>query len=152
YRGIPATDFSSELLVGAARQTLLYPLSGVYWSDWGQPERILQTIEEFGLKPNFSAGSRLLPDKPEPADEGFSYEIGARVRDLMSHQEGTVRDRWLISGMDFIGDLFGLEEEMYEIVTDSGEVFADSGDNLVPAPAFRRRDNREEKQGLVSFD
>lgn len=149
YRGIPTTDFSSEILAGAARQTLVYPLSGVYWSDWGQPERILQTLDEFGLSPNFSAGSNLLPDKPEPPGEGFSYKIGARVRDLMSHQEGTVRDRWLTSELNYIGDLFSSEEEMYEIVTDTGEVFADSGDNLVPAPAFRGSDNRKEKQGSI---
>lgn len=53
YDDIPSTDLSGQILARAADHSLFYGLKDLYWSDWGRPERILETIERFGLKPNF---------------------------------------------------------------------------------------------------
>ncbi|MEJ2147836.1 MAG: hypothetical protein P8020_22215, partial [Acidobacteriota bacterium] len=56
YEDIPSTDLSSQILARATDHSLFCGLKDLYWSDWDRPERILETIERFGLKPNFQAG------------------------------------------------------------------------------------------------
>lgn len=51
YRDMPEMDFSRDVLAAATGRSILYPLEGVYWSDWGRRERILKTIEELGHPP-----------------------------------------------------------------------------------------------------
>ena len=55
YEDIPTTDLSSQILARVTDHSLFYKLKDLYWSDWERPERILETIERFGLKPNFDS-------------------------------------------------------------------------------------------------
>jgi mannose-1-phosphate guanylyltransferase len=44
YRGLPSRDFSSDVLQRASDQLRVLEMNGVWWSDWGRPERILETL------------------------------------------------------------------------------------------------------------
>ena len=44
YRTLPSRDFSSDLLQRAADRLRVLEMNGVWWSDWGRPERILETL------------------------------------------------------------------------------------------------------------
>jgi len=48
YRTIPTRNFSSDLLSLIPQQLSMIELTGVYWSDWGRPERIQETMAFMG--------------------------------------------------------------------------------------------------------
>jgi len=54
YRNLPSRDFSAHVLQRAARQLAVLEMKDVYWSDWGRPERILETLCGMGTRPSFS--------------------------------------------------------------------------------------------------
>jgi mannose-1-phosphate guanylyltransferase len=53
YQKLRATDFSRALLAGRPEALLTLPVRGVYWSDWGNPDRILQTLRRFDRRPRW---------------------------------------------------------------------------------------------------
>jgi mannose-1-phosphate guanylyltransferase len=48
YGAVPQADFSRNVLQPTADQALVLPMDGVHWSDWGRPERLLETMEHMG--------------------------------------------------------------------------------------------------------
>lgn len=48
YRTMPTRNFSSDLLSLIPHHLTMMELSGVYWSDWGRPERIQETLAFMG--------------------------------------------------------------------------------------------------------
>lgn len=48
YRTMPTRNFSSDLLSLIPQQLSMMELTGVYWSDWGRPERIQETMAFMG--------------------------------------------------------------------------------------------------------
>ena len=50
YRAMPTRNFSSDLLSLIPQQLHMMELTGVYWSDWGRPERIHETIAFMGQR------------------------------------------------------------------------------------------------------
>lgn len=44
YESMSAIDFSKDVLERAVERSLVMPMTGIEWSDWGRPERIEQTI------------------------------------------------------------------------------------------------------------
>lgn len=46
YQDLPSRDFSSDLLQQVPYALRVFEMSGVWWSDWGRPERILETLRE----------------------------------------------------------------------------------------------------------
>ena len=54
YRKMPVYNFSSDLLQRLPdRIAVSIELAGVLWSDWGNPERIAETIRRIGKTPAF---------------------------------------------------------------------------------------------------
>ncbi len=53
YRVMPARNFSSELLQQVPEHVAMIQLDGVLWSDWGKPERIVETLRKIGKQPAF---------------------------------------------------------------------------------------------------
>lgn len=53
YRVMPARNFSSHLLQRIADRLGVIELSGVLWSDWGNPERIGPTLDRISRSPAF---------------------------------------------------------------------------------------------------
>ena len=44
YEKLPNRDFSRDFLAQVAPRSLVMPLDGVFWSDWGRPERLYQSL------------------------------------------------------------------------------------------------------------
>jgi mannose-1-phosphate guanylyltransferase len=55
YRSMPSKNFSADLLGRVAGTTAVLEMSGLIWSDWGQPQRIAQTLARVGKQPAFPA-------------------------------------------------------------------------------------------------
>ncbi|MCA9419562.1 MAG: hypothetical protein KC592_01005 [Nitrospira sp.] len=62
YRVMPIRNFSSGLLHRVPEQMAVIQLRGVLWSDWGKPERIVETLRKIGKQPAFPL--RLLSTLP----------------------------------------------------------------------------------------
>jgi mannose-1-phosphate guanylyltransferase len=48
YRRLPSVNFSRDVLERDPRSTILVPLTGVAWCDWGRPERVVETLSAMG--------------------------------------------------------------------------------------------------------
>jgi len=53
YQKMPMLNFSSEVLQKIPEHLGVMELEEVLWSDWGRPERIIETLEMLGRKPAF---------------------------------------------------------------------------------------------------
>ncbi len=53
YQKMPFINFSSTVLQKIPERLGVIELEGVLWSDWGRPERIIETLEVLGKKPAF---------------------------------------------------------------------------------------------------
>jgi mannose-1-phosphate guanylyltransferase len=54
---MPVRDFSADLLARVPRRLAVMEMPGVMWSDWGRPERIVETLERTGEAPAFPVES-----------------------------------------------------------------------------------------------
>ena len=55
YQELPYQDFSSGLLEVLPQKIAVMELNGVLWSDWGRPERIMESLAVIGRLPASSA-------------------------------------------------------------------------------------------------
>ncbi len=53
YKSMPVRNFSSGLLTRVIEHVAVMKLEGVFWSDWGKPERIADTIRRMDKTPAF---------------------------------------------------------------------------------------------------
>jgi len=53
YAWIMDVNFSSEVLEKAADELYVLRVADVGWSDWGEPQRVLGTLENLGLQPDW---------------------------------------------------------------------------------------------------
>lgn len=53
YEVMPSRSFSHHLLERLPNQVAVMELTGVLWSDWGRPERIVETLQRIGKQPAF---------------------------------------------------------------------------------------------------
>lgn len=56
YGRLATTGFSEDVLATAPANLAVLPVS-VSWSDWGRPERVLETLAELGVEPAWAGGS-----------------------------------------------------------------------------------------------
>lgn len=55
YRSIPEANFSDSVLAAFPSLLAVATLPPLSWSDWGTPERVLESLRHEGLAPNWSA-------------------------------------------------------------------------------------------------
>jgi mannose-1-phosphate guanylyltransferase len=53
YAWINETNFSSEVLEKATNELYVLRVADVIWSDWGEPRRVLGTLESLGMQPDW---------------------------------------------------------------------------------------------------
>jgi hypothetical protein len=53
YRHVPFTSFSHALLVRHPEALLVLAARNVYWSDWRDPDEVVQTLRRFDLRPTW---------------------------------------------------------------------------------------------------
>ena len=66
YRHMPAHNFSSHLLQQVSDRVAVMELTNVLWSDWGNPQRIAETIRRIGKTPAFPLNCLDRPFTPIP--------------------------------------------------------------------------------------
>jgi mannose-1-phosphate guanylyltransferase len=66
YRDMPVKNISSDLLQHVPEQLAVVELTGVLWSDWGKPERIIETLRRIDRQPAFSLACLDQPFAPLP--------------------------------------------------------------------------------------
>jgi mannose-1-phosphate guanylyltransferase len=54
YEKMPISNFSTELLARIPEKIAVLELTGLLWSDWGRPERVLEVLSTLGKQPAFS--------------------------------------------------------------------------------------------------
>jgi len=54
YAGLPAINFSDRVLATHPANLAVLPVTGVTWSDWGQPRRVLATLARLGVEPEWA--------------------------------------------------------------------------------------------------
>lgn len=60
YADVPKRNFSTDVLQPESAALAVVELRDVVWSDWGRPERILETLSRLGLEPSFPAAAPAL--------------------------------------------------------------------------------------------
>jgi mannose-1-phosphate guanylyltransferase len=53
YNQIPPTNLSQRLLAQCAEDLLVLAARDVYWSDWGDPHRVMRTLHRFNRRPQW---------------------------------------------------------------------------------------------------
>jgi mannose-1-phosphate guanylyltransferase len=53
YSLMRAASFSRHVLEPAAESLVVLPVHGVHWSDWGTPDRVVQTLRRIGASPRW---------------------------------------------------------------------------------------------------
>ena len=56
YGSMPESNFSRDVLESSVASLLVLPIRGVHWSDWGTPDRVVQTLLEIGATPPWLSG------------------------------------------------------------------------------------------------
>lgn len=70
YEAMPKKNFSSDLLQRVPQHVAVMELTGVLWSDWGKPERIVETLRRIARTPAFPPACLDQPFAPMPVVEG----------------------------------------------------------------------------------
>lgn len=80
YAACPTADFSRHVLARASRSLIVSRLPFVGWSDWGTPERVLQSFADRGVRPEWARGPGrdgfLVPGTPSRPDPTL---VGAEI-------------------------------------------------------------------------
>jgi mannose-1-phosphate guanylyltransferase len=53
YSDLAPADFSKDILQHVSSQSMLLPMDGVDWCDWGRPQRVTETLARLGRRPFF---------------------------------------------------------------------------------------------------
>ena len=78
YQSMPKKNFSSDLLQRVPDCVAVMELTGVLWSDWGKPERIVETLRRIARTPAFPSACLDQPFAPMSVVEGES-SVAANV-------------------------------------------------------------------------
>jgi len=55
YEELAAADFSKDLLQHVPHLSMVLPMDGVDWCDWGHPQRVTETLARLGQRPIFES-------------------------------------------------------------------------------------------------
>ena len=55
YEELPAADFSKDILQRVSHLSMVLPMDGVDWCDWGHPQRVTETLARLGQRPIFES-------------------------------------------------------------------------------------------------
>ena len=53
YNDLAPADFSRDVLQHVPERSMVLPMDGVDWSDWGRPQRVAETLASLGRRPFF---------------------------------------------------------------------------------------------------
>lgn len=77
YERMPHLNFSRDLLASVPGETAVMEMRDLWWSDWGSPERILDTLARLG-----NGADRIAEHMPTPAgDRAAGMDEVVQMRD-----------------------------------------------------------------------
>ncbi len=82
YANMPSHNFSADLLEQAIDHLGVIEMSNVLWSDWGRPDRIVDTLREIGIKPSFPMENFALNHLNGHCDRD-ALKAGHKIGDIM---------------------------------------------------------------------
>ncbi len=53
YDNVAPADFSKDILEHVCERSMILPMEGVNWCDWGRPQRVTETLASLGRRPLF---------------------------------------------------------------------------------------------------
>jgi mannose-1-phosphate guanylyltransferase len=53
YALMPTANFSRDVLACGGESLIVLPVHGIFWSDWGTPERVVQTLRRINASPRW---------------------------------------------------------------------------------------------------
>lgn len=53
YNDVAPADFSRDILQQVSGRSMILPMDGVNWCDWGRPQRVTETLASLGRRPLF---------------------------------------------------------------------------------------------------
>jgi len=53
YKDLQPADFSRDILQHISERSMVMPMEGVAWCDWGHPKRVATTLSDIGRHPSF---------------------------------------------------------------------------------------------------
>ncbi|MDH3769650.1 MAG: sugar phosphate nucleotidyltransferase [Nitrospirota bacterium] len=77
YHDMPNCNFSREVLQPLSKQLGVMELEKVLWSDWGRPERIIETLQALGIRPTFP--TEVFKEVKTPANLKEEVEVASTV-------------------------------------------------------------------------
>ncbi|WP_455378767.1 sugar phosphate nucleotidyltransferase [Petrachloros mirabilis] len=77
YKMMPSYNFSSQLLQTIPDGVAVMELTGVLWSDWGKPQRIVETLCRIGKSPAFPLECLDRPFVPHSIPETFDQMLAS---------------------------------------------------------------------------
>jgi hypothetical protein len=83
YRRLPSVDLSRAMLAGRPELLSVLAATDVCWSDWGEPDRILQTVRRFDLRPRWLPSARvsaIVQGEPGGKREAGLHDIEETIR------------------------------------------------------------------------
>lgn len=79
YEDMPTQNFSADLLAQIPHRIGVLELEDVMWSDWGNPTRILDTLQQIGKVPSFPGHIISVPYEPVEKAEENQFMNGGRI-------------------------------------------------------------------------
>ena len=77
YRDMPSRNFSRDVLERVVSQLGVMELDHMLWSDWGRPERIVESLKALGRKPSFHFSQSISSvSKVSRSEEGVISKVG----------------------------------------------------------------------------
>ena len=73
YQDMPNCNFSRVVLQTLSKQLGVMELEKVLWSDWGRPERIIETLQAVGIRPTFP--TEIFKEVKTPANLKAEVEV-----------------------------------------------------------------------------
>jgi hypothetical protein len=55
YAKLPSSNFSQEVLAARSSRLAVLPVTGIDWSDWGDPARVIHSLASIGIQPEWAA-------------------------------------------------------------------------------------------------
>jgi hypothetical protein len=55
YAKLRESNFSQEVLAAQPSRLVVLPVTGMEWSDWGDPARVLGSLARIGVQPEWAA-------------------------------------------------------------------------------------------------
>ena len=88
YHHFGSANFSSEILEQLPGNSMVVPLEGLYWSDWGIPDQVAETLSRIRRAPPLRFEATV---EPEPNPVGWTRAFKNQPQNGIARRTAAVR-------------------------------------------------------------